>query len=521
MLTFITKLSPQDAAARLRERLQHSPLAHRLARAAAWSLIGAVSSRILTLATSVVVVRLLGKVTVGEFGMVQSTLAMLGTFAGLGLGLTATKYTAELRSRDPDKAGRILAVIIFIAILSGLSMTVAGWAGSDWLADRVLERQSLVPYLRLSSILVLIGVVDGVLGSGLAGFEAFGRIARINIYVAVLNLLITIPLVYWFGLFGAVVGLVVSTGMHLVLAAVALHHACTSYGVVLRLDRAAVHEWPLLVHYALPALAGGILVIPATWLANVILVRTENGFASMGVLKVVDILRNLAMYLPTVLLAPILAVLANVAGDAESVRKTLRYAIGLSALVVLPLALVVTALGKHVLGTLFGADFADEGMTLAFAMIVVAIQATGTALGSYLVATGRMWLGLAINVLWALAFLGLVLAWVPRFGPVGYMGAMAAAYVINVALVYGFFLITSRHLMQSYPLCRVLALFGLLMPMAIYVNQHYTLPIAGGIALLMGFGLAAVLVAPLARLGRVPLPPHAMDASQAMITCEE
>ena len=60
----------------------------------------------------------------------------------------------------------------------------------------------------------------------------------------------------------------------------------------------------MLVHYALPALAAGIVVIPATWLVNVILVRTDGGFASMGVVKVVDTLRNLTMYLPTVLLAP-------------------------------------------------------------------------------------------------------------------------------------------------------------------------------------------------------------------------
>jgi O-antigen/teichoic acid export membrane protein len=242
----------------------------------------------------------------------------------------------------------------------------------------------------------------------------------------------------------------------------------------------------------------------------------------MGVLKVVDTLRNLAMHLPTVLVAPTFAVLANVVGDDESARKILRYAIGLSALAVLPLALVVTALGKYVLGTLYGADFADEGMTLAFAMIVVAIQATGAALGSYLLAIGRMWLGLAINVLWALSFIGLSSVWIPRFGPVGYMGAMAAAYVINVAIVYGFFLIHSPQLMQCYPLCRVLLLFGLMMPIAMYVNEHYRLPVAGSIGLLLGVVLAAVLAAPLVRLGRVPLlPPRTRDASQAMMVSDE
>ena len=521
MLTFITKLSPQDAAAQLREALQQSPLAHRLASGAIWSLVGAVASRILTLASSVVIVRLLGKETMGEFGAVQSTLAMLGTFAGLGLGLTATKYTAELRTRDPAKVGRVLGVIILIAFVSGLAMTLGGWASSEWLANRVLERQSLAPYLRFSAILVLIGVVDGVLSSGLAGFEAFGKTARINIYVALLNLLISIPLVYWFGLFGAVAGLVVSTGLHMILGAIALRDACARQGVVIRLNREAAREWPMLVHYALPALAGGVLVIPVTWLANVMLVRSEGGYASMGVLKAVDTLRILALYLPTVLVAPTFAVLTNVASDAESARKILRYAIGLSALAVLPLALVVTALGRYVLGVLYGAAFADEGLTLAFGMTVVAIQATGAALGSYLQAIGRMWLGLAINVLWAIVFLALSVLWIPQFGPVGYMASMATAYIANVAIIYAFFWISSPHLMQCYPLCRVLILFGLLMPVAIYANQYYPLPLAAGLALLLGLGLTAVLVAPLVHVGRVAISPRGLDASQIVIGGDE
>ena len=362
-----------------RDRLHHSPLAKRLASGAAWSLVGAVATRVLTLASSIIVVRILGKERLGEFGMVQSTLAMLGTFAGLGLGMTATKYVAELRAKDPARVGRILGVVIFSGLVSGLVMTAAGWAASEWLAERVIERQSLAPYLRLSAVLLLIGVVDGVFNSALAGFEAFGRSARISIYIAVVNLLISFPLVYLYGLYGAVVGLIITNTLHLIFAAVATYLACRSFKIRITLDRSAGQEWPMLIHYALPALGANIMVIPATWLANVLLVRTENGFAEMGLVRVVDIMRNLAMYLPTVLLAPTFAVLANVADDPASVRKTMRYGMGISALSVLPLALAISALGKVALGTLFGQEFAQAGLVLACGMTVTAVQAMGAA----------------------------------------------------------------------------------------------------------------------------------------------
>jgi O-antigen/teichoic acid export membrane protein len=521
MLTFLARLAPHDVSARLRETLQHSQLAQRLARGAAWSLIGAISTRVLTLVSSIIVVRLLGKVTLGEFGMVQSTLAMLGTFAGMGLGMTATKYTAEFRERDPARVGRVLAVTIAVGCLSGFIMTVAGWVASEWLAERVLERAALAPYLRLSAVLVLMGVVDGVLNAALAGFEAFGRVAKVSIYVAIVNVLLTVPLVYWFGLYGAVAALIASTAMHLVLTGIALVDVCKRRGIKVRLDRLANQEWPILVHYALPALGAGIVVIPATWLVNVILVRSDNGFAAMGVIKVVDTLRNLAIYLPTVLLAPTFAVLSNVANEPESVRKTMRFAIGTSAVTVLPLALMITALARHVLGTLYGDEFAGEGLTLALAMIVLAIQATGAAVGNYINATGRMWLALSINLLWGVVFVGLAVVAVPRFGSVGYVGSMAMAYLTIILIAYSVLLIKWPKLMGGYPLCRSLLLFGLLMPIAVYTDRHATLPIAAVIALVLGFVMSVAVALPMIARSQDGLPPGAFEVSGSMYESNE
>src|ERR1035441_7680402 len=76
----------------------------RFARGAVWSLIGAALAQGANLAASVITARLLGRVQFGMYGMVQSTVGMLGVFAGLGLGLTATKYVAEFRSRDPERS---------------------------------------------------------------------------------------------------------------------------------------------------------------------------------------------------------------------------------------------------------------------------------------------------------------------------------------------------------------------------------------------------------------------------------
>ena len=99
--------------------LRHDSLSGRFARGAFWALLGTAIAQGLHLVSSLAVARLLGKVGFGELGMINSTVGMFGVFAGLGLGLTATKYIAELRLRDPERAGRILGLSYLMAMVSG------------------------------------------------------------------------------------------------------------------------------------------------------------------------------------------------------------------------------------------------------------------------------------------------------------------------------------------------------------------------------------------------------------------
>jgi len=103
-------------------RLEASPLGYRLARGAFWSLAGGLASRILNDLAAIVVARILAKEGFGEFGIIQSTLAMFAVFAGFGMGLTWTSYVTEFKHRDPEKVVGIIT----------LSDTVECLSRSDW-----------------------------------------------------------------------------------------------------------------------------------------------------------------------------------------------------------------------------------------------------------------------------------------------------------------------------------------------------------------------------------------------------
>ena len=86
-------------------RLESSPVGERLLRGTFWSMAGTLISRALGLAAAILAARIIGKIVYGELGVIQSTVGMLGTLAGFGMGTTTSKFVAELRIKYSAKAG--------------------------------------------------------------------------------------------------------------------------------------------------------------------------------------------------------------------------------------------------------------------------------------------------------------------------------------------------------------------------------------------------------------------------------
>ena len=153
------------------DRVESSDIGVRLVSGSFWSFSGAVVSRLLSLAAFVVIARVLGKEQYGQFGVVQSTISMFAVFAGFGLGQTATKYIAELRTTDPQRAGRIMGLAGLVALLTGVAFAAFLFIFAPWLAKTTLAAPELAPALRIGAFLLLFEAMNGAQVGALAGFE--------------------------------------------------------------------------------------------------------------------------------------------------------------------------------------------------------------------------------------------------------------------------------------------------------------------------------------------------------------
>jgi O-antigen/teichoic acid export membrane protein len=424
----MTALLQSWIIAKHREIAPAGSLRARFAVGIVWSLAGAIVSRGFLLAASVVCARFLGKEGFGALGMIQSTAGMFGIFAGLGLGLTATKYVAEFRRQDPEKAGRILALSAFAAFISGGVITVLLILLAPYLATKVLATPQLATPLTIGSGLVFFGALNGAQTGALAGFEAFKTIARVNILSGVASFPLIVFGVWRGGLNGAVWGSVAALAINWALNYRALRSECASTDI--SYEFASCHqELRILQRFSLPAFLASIVVGPAIWVCNALLVQQPEGYAELGIYTAADKWRLLILFVPTSVFAMVLPVLSNLygEGDGAGFRKVFRANLKLNASLALGAALLIAACAARIMA-IYGNSFREGRLVLIVLAFSALPEALNAILGQSLVAAHFMWWHFAFGVLFVATLVGLAWVLIPKWGALGLATSYGLAY---------------------------------------------------------------------------------------------
>ena len=133
------------------DRLRASPIGYRLARGAFWAIVATGASRVLALATSIIAARIVGREKFGEWGVIQSTVVLFGTLAGLWIGSDHDQHIAEFRRTDPIRAGRLMGLCLLLGLVSGIIISGVVAVIAPWLAAKTLAAPQLAPLLRIGS----------------------------------------------------------------------------------------------------------------------------------------------------------------------------------------------------------------------------------------------------------------------------------------------------------------------------------------------------------------------------------
>ncbi len=415
------------------------PLGKRLAAGAFWTLLGSVAARILTLPISVILARWMGPAHYGELGIIQNSVDFFSTFAGFGLGLTATKHVAELRTRDPERAGRILGLSTATAVVTGVVVAVALFVLAPQLAARTLSAPHLAGPLRIGAALLFFAAITSAQSGALYGFEAFKVSAHLQAIVGFLNLPFMLGGYLIGGLKGILWGMVAAKAVEWILKHRAVRAHARSANIRIEYHNCR-QELGVLWKFSLPALISGALVAPVYWACSAILVNRPNGYTEMGIFNAANQWYGALLFLPVTLGTSLLPLLSDRLGegDTKGSAGVLGFMLRLNALIMVPVVVGMSLFSPFIM-RMYGPAYSHAWPTLIAVMLTAGLFAILMPVGDVLAASGRMWLGCGMNAGWAVVFITSTLLFVHAgTGSFGLASARLLSYTFHAIWTFWF-----------------------------------------------------------------------------------
>jgi O-antigen/teichoic acid export membrane protein len=233
------------------------------------------------------------------------------------------------------------------------------------------------------------------------------------------------------GLAGAVWALTINLVFNWLLNHLALRWEAKRHNVKLILQ-ACWREWPVLWRFSsVPAFLAASMFGPADWICSAMLVNQPDGYGEIGIYNAANQWFTLLLFLPNILGNVVLPMLSDQLGRNETDRsfKTLLLAIAINFSVVTPLVLIAGLASPYII-SLYGESFSAGWPTLVVALLTAGLLAVQTPVGHIIAASGRMWLGFAMNIGSAVVFvLGTFL--LVKHGSVGLATARLISYFLH------------------------------------------------------------------------------------------
>lgn len=392
--------------------------------------MASIFSRAIGFVMSIVVVRLLGNESFGRFGIISGTVAMFAVVGTLGMGVASTKLVAQNRSKDPARAGRSLATSVVASLLTGGVVAIAMALTAPWLAAHVLNDAGLTTALRLSALALFFTAWSSAQTGGLGGVEAFSTSARLSMIGGVVVFLVSIIGVWKWGLMGAVAAMPIGNGCQCLIQEIALRRELRKAQIPYSFEH-PLAEIRVVLAVGFPAMVSAAVFVPATWLGSVILVR-HGGYQQMAIFAIADQWFNLVLMIPVVLGGVLLPVMTNVfsVSDGEASRSLLRRTF-LANMAISAIPMFAIAPFGFLILRIYGPTYPPSWRVFSIMVSAACLLSSLSPIGHAMTATGRMWLGSAMNLGWSVAYLS------AGYLLVGHYGKGALGLALARLLAYG------------------------------------------------------------------------------------
>lgn len=402
-----------------------------------WVGLGTFLSKFLVLCATILAARLLGKEAFGQFNMIRDTCGMMGTFAGLGLGLTLVKYVSELKSNDSQYLSEILGGIFLVGFLSVAVISIGTLGGSDLLASRLLNAPDLSIALRFGVLMFIGSAGSYFLNNALVGLEKFKAMTLIGMIEGILCFPSVLIGCHFMGVNGIILGFSFTSFVSLAWQWILFHREIRHRKVVFsyRLTR---ELWRVLFKFSMPTFCASLMATPVYWLVRVFLTKYPGGYAELGIYSAAFRFQGMLMLISGVINSAMLPLLGSKEGKSHNILNigniVVPWVVGIC--ISMPIMFF-----PELIQIAYGPDYAGRSFRLSLSLVmfscVVILFKQG--IQRNMITKNLMWFSLISNTIWALLMIYGSYLFV-NHGAIGLSGVTAGVYLITLLVFYPFYI---------------------------------------------------------------------------------
>ncbi|WP_169828986.1 oligosaccharide flippase family protein [Chromobacterium amazonense] len=402
------------------EKLMRAPLLN----SAFWCGVGSIATNGVNILSQIIAARIIGKEAYGQLVLLQSTTSTIGIFAGLGIGITATRYVAALKDSSPERLINILTLAEIALLVIGVFLSMIIGFQHDFIAVNILKSPEISSPLFISAFAIPIISIDNYKKSILIGLSKYRDFAYSSLLGCIPSIPIIAILAIKFGILGVAISMLVSAIIQLSISSLFCKKSI-KYRAPFRFIKKSLQEWKVLRDFALPALLSSVLVTPTHWVCQTLLVHFDsNSYSDVATLGIAMQWFNIAIFLPNIIGRALLPILVK-----DKASRNFKASLLINILSALSVSLPIATLSSIVMSW-YGRDFSNS-TPLEISSFTAVIYAISIPVAQALAAQEKMWIGFIMNLGWAIAYISLSFLMV-HHGATGIMFAMAIAYIMHV-----------------------------------------------------------------------------------------
>jgi O-antigen/teichoic acid export membrane protein len=413
-------------------RVQQSPIGKRIVSGTFWSVIGNGFGKMFTFIAMVLVARILGIQLYGELGLIRSATDIFIGLSSFGVGTAATTYIAELLSNDKQRVGRIIGLCYLFTLITCIGAGAFLYFAAPFICESsILRAPHLTGELRISIVILIFMTFMGTQAGVMSGFQDFRGQAFATIVSSMLSIPLYIGGSYYFGIYGAIIGIGVVSLVNVVANSIFIYRNTIKHQVIYNF-REAWRELSILWNLSLPIFLCGIMFCIFTAIYRLKLVSSPNGFYELGIYVAVTQIEMIVYYIPIQIGAVVLPLLSEQHGkkDIKKFFYLSNLSIGFNMIVTLVAVLPVIIFASPIM-FLFGDTFTEGSITLIVVCFGLVFHAGLRGLYNECVNRHQMWKYFVMSfVSYLFQFILLSILLNRGFGALGMAIAYFFSYVV-------------------------------------------------------------------------------------------